>query len=41
MKLRDLIDDVKHWWDMIPGWHERIIWFGAGAVVGAVIVGLV
>ncbi len=33
MKASDVVQKVKDWWDLIPGWHERLIWFGAGVLV--------
>ena len=40
MKGSDVVQAVKNWWDTIPAWHERIIWFLSGAVAGAIIVGV-
>ena len=38
MKMRDVVNEIKLWWDGIPGWHERIIWFSAGAASVAILV---
>ena len=38
MKLRDLVEDVKDWWDLIPGWHERIIWLTGGFALGVFVM---
>ena len=38
MKAIDVIDGIKKWWDYLPGWHERIIWFSAGAALTLLVV---